>query len=556
MERSSEEARRPTPGSRKERTVKTPATARNVALIYVRVSRIDEDERERKLSPAMQREKALALPEVVGLTVEPPYEDMDLSGSGTLKRPGYLAMMDRLARGDVRYVVAYDQSRITRNVSDLQLFRDALLRHGALFIEAATGRVLDPADEDQELGSNVLGSVDQHYRRKVARRVRDSLTNKASGGDLVGPVPAGYTRRRTINEANGHVTKVWVEIDETTADVVRTIFREYASGTFSFKSLALSLNTRGVEPPHHHNVGRGARPAGSPKRAAIFTADSIKDLLRNPRFAGRVPLRDGRVVAGTFPAIVDAATFEACERIRVSQRFKAKREAGTGKVGSSYLLSGLLRCAACGSTMSGNRWMPDRTHPQPRRFYTCYRRRVAGGCDAPVVSQDVVESDLLAVLRTISLPVAFAKAVDRAVAARLRVVGRVQTVSADALAAQQKRINQTYKFGRMSEDEWEAECREIEAQRARLTAPPAPLFTQQQSVLRTLVDEWDGMAADARKQMLAAIFDSITASVEGVDRLEPCESWRPYVIAAIPKPVRLATERKTGLEPATLTLAR
>ena len=35
--------------------------------------------------------------------------------------------------------------------------------------------------------------------------------------------------------------------------------------------------------------------------------------------------------------------------------------------------------------------------------------------------------------------------------------------------------------------------------------------------------------------MLAAIFDSITA--KGVERLEPCEDWRPYVVAAIPKPV-------------------
>jgi len=326
-------------------------TVKNVALAYVRVSRIDEDERERKLSPAMQRDMALALPELRGFAVET-YEDLDRSGKDTLGRPGYRALLDRLARSDVRYVVAYDQSRITRNVSDLQLFRDALLRHGALFIEAATGRVLDPADEDQELGSNVLGSVDQHYRRKVARRVRDSLANKAAGGDLVGPVPCGYVRRRAINEANGHVTKVWVEVDEGTADVIRTIFREYASGGHSYKSLARWLNVRGVQPPRKHNVGRGARPAGSPAHAAIFTADSIKDILRNPRYAGRVPLRDGRTVAGTYPALVDAATFGACERIRTSQGFAVKRDPGTGRSSSSYLLSGLLRCAACGSTMT------------------------------------------------------------------------------------------------------------------------------------------------------------------------------------------------------------
>jgi hypothetical protein len=74
-------------------------------------------------------------------------------------------------------------------------------------------------------------------------------------------------------------------------------------------------------------------------------------------------------------------------------------------------------------------------------------------------------------------------------------------------------------------------------------------------VLATLVDEWDTMTADERKRMLAGIFDSVTVSADGVDRLEPCEDWRPYIVAAVPKRVRLGTERKTGLEPATLALA-
>lgn len=104
---------------------------------------------------------------------------------------------------------------------------------------------------------------------------------------------------------------------------------------------------------------------------------------------------------------------------------------------------------------------------------------------------------------------------------------------------------------------FERDWREIQQQRAILaSAAPAPLFTQQQSVLTTLVDAWDLMTADARKQTLGAIFDNITASAEGVDRLEPCESWRAYVVAAIPQQVEVRrgpTERKTGLEPADRT---
>lgn len=95
-----------------------------------------------------------------------------------------------------------------------------------------------------------------------------------------------------------------------------------------------------------------------------------------------------------------------------------------------------------------------------------------------------------------------------------------------------------YKLGRIDKDEYDVECGEIDEQRAHLTAgPPAPLFQQQQQTLTTLVEEWAGMTNDERKRMLAAIFHSITASAEGVQRLEPCEQWRPYVIAAIPRPV-------------------
>jgi hypothetical protein len=65
--------------------------------------------------------------------------------------------------------------------------------------------------------------------------------------------------------------------------------------------------------------------------------------------------------------------------------------------------------------------------------------------------------------------------------------------------------------------------------------------------MTSLVDRWDAMTNDERKRTLAGIFDSITASAERIVRMEPCEDWRPYLIAAIPSPVGLSAERKTGL---------
>jgi hypothetical protein len=135
--------------------------------------------------------------------------------------------------------------------------------------------------------------------------------------------------------------------------------------------------------------------------------------------------------------------------------------------------------------MSGNIWMPDRTHPQPRRFDVCHRRRLAAGCDAPTIPQDMVETDLLAVLRTVALSPGLA----RAVGARMRTFGKAKVVSEAELAERQRRINEMYKLERITRAEYDAECREVAGQRSTLAERPAPLFMQQQSFLQSLVDK-------------------------------------------------------------------
>jgi len=350
---------------------------RDHALIYVRVSRLDDDERQRKISPEMQRDMSLGLQHVQTLKTEV-FEDLDISGKSTTNRPQYQALLQRLAGGDVRYVVAYDLSRITRSVADQSDFFDALTANGALFLEASTGRVIDPKDEDEELSANVLGSVNQHARKKTARRVRDSLAAKVARGDLVGPVPAGYVRRKTILDS-GKVARVWIEPDPDTAPTVKRIFREYSTGAYSLKTLAASLNQEGLRPPRSPNL-RNNRPA-----ATRFTADVLKDIVANPRYVGQIPRRDGTTHQANYEPLIDQETWAACQRVRLGHR----RVRASKRRRSSYLLSGVLRCSKCGSSMSGQTWKPDRSHPQPRYCYTCYLRRTGGSpdCDQPYVTQ-------------------------------------------------------------------------------------------------------------------------------------------------------------------------
>ena len=60
------------------------------------------------------------------------------------------------------------------------------------------------------------------------------------------------------------------------------------------------------------------------------------------------------------------------------------------------------------------------------------------------------------------------------------------------------------------------------------------------------------MTIEERRRLVGFIFEEIRAGADGIKRFLPREHWRAYMRAA----VGCIPERKTGLEPATLTLAR
>lgn len=85
------------------------------------------------------------------------------------------------------------------------------------------------------------------------------------------------------------------------------------------------------------------------------------------------------------------------------------------------------------------------------------------------------------------------------------------------------------------------------------------MFVRQHTALRTVVDDWHEMAVEERRRALSLVFERIVVGADGVTELDPYEEWRPYMRAVLERPrvlPRVPTERKTGLEPATLTLAR
>lgn len=411
-------------------TTNGKTTDKNVALVYVRVSRLDAKDADRKLSPRTQVEQCKALPALRGLDVEV-FEDLDLSGA-TTARPGYQKMLGGQRR---------------RHPDHLPR-----LRHRQVLVQVAR-------------------AVAQHARDRAAAEAQRRSGCAASGQpkarrDLHGRLHQGHPPQPALRRscpAPGRHRRRW------------------------------------HVPRHHrrHDVRRvraGARLAAVAARA------------RSGRWQDRL------VISPEWPAALWAMRLDD-ER----QDLQGRPQPPGGPQVVHLLPPPCLRRLRRTDGPAGRRGGRPAGRPPHQ-----------------------------------ALPPGFARAVDSAVAARTRTFGKVQTTSAGALAARQERLNDLYLAGSITKAVFDRDWREIQQHRPTLaSAPPAPLFTQQQSVLTTLVDEWCGMTADERKRMLAAIFDSVTAGSEGVDRLEPCADWRPYMVAALPKPVnvlRLPTERKTGFD--------
>src|SRR5439155_24604628 len=110
-------------------------------------------------------------------------------------------------------------------------------------------------------------------------------------------------------------------------------------------------------------------------------------------------------------------------------------------------------------------------------------------------------------------------------------------------------------------DEYVRRRDELQGQLETLREKPlagAPI-QKQHELLSSLVDDWGLMTLDERRRLVSLIVPEIHAGADGIRRLRPHDDWKPYMRAALMADIagaRNSSERKTGLEPATPTLAR
>lgn len=322
------------------------------------------------------------------LEVVETFDDRARSGGSIFGRDGLLRLMDRARDRAFDVVVVEALDRLSRDMEDLAGIHKRLTFLG-IEIRAVNEGVVNT------VLIGLRGLVGQLYRDDNAQKIRRGQAGRVRNGLVGSGLTYGYA---TVPSEMGRRVVVEAEVE-----TVCRIFEEYVSGRTP-RAIAHGLNKDRIPPPRgrvwnastiNGNAQRGSGILNNELYIGRIVWNRVR-MLKDPDTGKRVsrpnPRNEWQIREVPELAIVSRELFEAararkqsCSRIAPHRQRKPK-----------YLLSGLLRCSACGAGMS-----TKGKDGSGRIRIRCSAHAESGTCPEPrTYYLDSVEEAVVAALKT------------------------------------------------------------------------------------------------------------------------------------------------------------
>ena len=303
------------------------------AALYARVS---SDRQDVDLSVAAQLRALRDHAQKNGYAVVREYVDEAESGR-IADRPEFRKMLDAATKSNAPFqeILVWKFSRFTRKREHAVAFKSMLRRKGVRVVS-----ITEQADDTPtgKLMEAIIESVDEFYSENLAQEVLRGMRESASRGFWVSSyAPFGYNR---VMVQDGPKKRPTLEPDPDASRIVKRIFDMAEAGN-GMVNITGALNDEGILSP----------------RGKLWGKTSVHAILINEAYTGTLvwgsnskdnaePVR----VEKAFPAIVTKVQFR---RVSKLMRSRAPKRSHPRRVGSTYLLSGLVKCRACKRALSG-----------------------------------------------------------------------------------------------------------------------------------------------------------------------------------------------------------
>jgi site-specific DNA recombinase len=302
----------------------------------------------------------------------------EVESGRSIDRPGFRQMIitARQKPAPFEAILVWKLSRFARNREDSIIYKSLLRKQGIQVIS-----INEPV-EDTPVGrllEGIIEVVDEFYSANLSQDVlRGQSENASRGFHNGGRPPYGYKRVQVID---GVRNRTKLEPDPKTAPIVQRIFRECLNDK-GLKTITRSLNADRI-------------PSCTGKK---WGATSVEKIIHNEAYTGtlvwgkRKKGKDstGKMPApqrvdGAWPAIVDKAVFKQAQAVLAA---RAPAVMHPREVDSPYLLSGIIRCGACGAAMVGHK------SGRRYRYYICGNARRKGRevCSSPLLPKNRIEA--------------------------------------------------------------------------------------------------------------------------------------------------------------------
>ena len=299
------------------------------AAAYVRVSTDRQDEYSLDSQLKLIKEYAAAH----DMDVPPAFVFVEdgISGRSAKKRPAFQRMIALAKDRAFDTILVWKFSRFARNQEESIVYKSMLSRVGVEVVS-----ISEPLD-DSPFGSlieRIIEWMDEFYSIRLSGEVRRGMAEKVSRGEIV-TIPAfGYDVQGKTYVPNEH------------AATVRKIYLDYLAGR-GIVTIARELADAGVR------TRRGSAPSNR----------WVRYILQNPVYIGKIRWStDGKIdyvhgeesesallIDGGFEPIIDRETWDAVQE-RLIRRAAAPRYTRHEQP-VEWMLKGLVRCSACGSTL-------------------------------------------------------------------------------------------------------------------------------------------------------------------------------------------------------------
>lgn len=418
------------------------------AAAYIRVSTHMQEE----LSPDAQKRllREYAKKNQMILPNEFIFVDKGISGKTAAKRPAFMQMISQAKQKPAPFeaILVWKFSRFARNQEESIVYKSMLRNKCGIEIISITENI--GGDIYGGLIERIIEWMDEFYSIRLAEDVTRGMTENALRGNFQASPALGY---KVEQKGKSPV------IVPDQAEIVRLIYSKYTTTTMGFYDIARYLNSLGLKT---RNNGK-------------FEARGVRYIIQNPIYKGYLrwnrsdtnskKVRDESewiIRKGNFEAIISEDVWDLANE-RLNREYRPRGGAAVSQ--RRHWLSGLVKCSACGSTLSTS-VHKDQRYGRIYINFQCYKY-LKGKCDS---NHQISEKKLVPLILNIleeDMNKSFIE-YEYAPAPSLSNDAKIYEEQLQKLELKEKRIKDAYLDGVDTLEEYKENKRLLEAERRTL----------------------------------------------------------------------------------------